>query len=111
MKTMFRVVAVAGFTSSLLIAAARAGEVRYDYDKTADVSSWKDWSWKPSLRPQEIGLQEARIREALAKGFSAKGYQEVEPSEADFRVDYHGVARPQARISDTWSRASAATCG
>jgi hypothetical protein len=103
MKTMFRVVAVAVFTSWLLIAAARAAEVRYDYDKTADVSSWKGWSWKLSLRPQEIGLEEARIREELAQGFAAKGYREVEPGEADFRVDYRGLARPQARISDTWS--------
>lgn len=103
MKSLFNAVAVAVVVLAGSSAAVRASEVRYDFDRTADTAGWKTWSWRSPVGAEQVGLQEARLREALVAGFGARGYQQVEPNAADFRVEYHGAARPQVRLNDTWS--------
>lgn len=103
MKTLFTLLASATLACTTLAGAARAAEVRYDYDKTVDTSNWKTWAWQEPSAPNESGISAARIRTALAREFTAKGYRQVTPLEADFRVDYYAAARPNMRVSDTWS--------
>jgi hypothetical protein len=82
--------------------AAHAADVKYDYDKTADVSTWKSWAWKQPEPPATGSIAEGRIRRALEEGFAAKGYTNIEGSTADFLVDYHAAVGRELRVDEGW---------
>jgi hypothetical protein len=80
--------------------AARAATLRYDFDATIDFSSWKSWAWKQPKPESGSSIIDARIRRALDSGFTAAGYDEAAPDQADFLIDYRATGYREVRIDE-----------
>ena len=70
----------------LLLLAAATSSV--DYDKQADFSRYKTWSWHTGVTPAMNPVTDKRVREAIEKGLGARGLSRVD-SKASLLVAYH----------------------
>jgi hypothetical protein len=72
-----------------------APEIRSDYETTANLSGLKDYAWMPGLQPpsqaagMDSGWLDGRIRGAVDKELSGRGYHLVPGAAPDFLVAYH----------------------
>lgn len=74
-----------------LASAAHAATVKYDVDKSVDMSSWASVAWAAGA--SQMTMKEQRIDDAVEAGFVAKGYVFVEePAKADFLVTWRAAA-------------------
>jgi len=74
-----------------LASAAKAATVKYDFVKTVDMSQWKSVAWTSEAR--DLSMKEQRIDDAVANGFTAKGYVFVDdPAKADFLITWRAAA-------------------
>lgn len=81
--------------------AAAASTVKFDYDRTADFSTYESWAWKYGEGRRGSTLADTRIRRALAEGFAQRGFERVdEVGSADFLVDYHAAAHRELRVRE-----------
>ncbi|GMU64527.1 MAG: hypothetical protein AMXMBFR36_08010 [Acidobacteriota bacterium] len=81
--------------------AAAASTVKFDYDRTADFSTYESWAWKRGDERGGSSLAEARIRRALAEGLAERGFERVEAvAQADFLVDYRAAAHGELRLRE-----------
>lgn len=86
-----------------LVAAGCVGfPVESDYDPQADFSGYRSWYWLP---PRETGdpridndLVAARIRRAIERTLSARGYVKTSTGEGDFGVGYHGFIQAKTDV-------------
>jgi hypothetical protein len=70
-------------------AAASAADVKVDYDKDADFSRYKSWSWRPGT-PAPNPVADKRLREAIESRLAARGLGLVERA-GDLEVVYHAA--------------------
>lgn len=87
---------------AISVGSAHAADIKYDYDKTVDVSTWKSWAWKRPELPNTGSIAESRIRRSLEEGFAAKGYTHGERGAADFLVDFYAGAHRDLRLNESW---------
>lgn len=79
---------------TLFLSGCSSVTVRRDYDLAADFSRLSTYAWKHVEQPQtgnpriDNDLIDARVRAAVNAELSAKGFELVDRSEADFRVAY-----------------------
>jgi hypothetical protein len=91
-----------------LMACASTTSVSYDHDQNYDFGGLQSWDWVAS--PGQVQgaagarspLVEARIRDAIERELSAKGYRRVEGGEPDFRVAYHGGSNEKLDVRTTY---------
>jgi hypothetical protein len=91
---VLRIAMLVGAAAVLLGTAAKAQEVSYDLDKTADFTALRSYAWV-SGTPVRDELNDRRIVEAVSQQLEAKGLFEVSPeADPDLLVAYHaGVSR------------------
>jgi hypothetical protein len=70
--------------------AAGAAEIKVDYDKQADFTRYKTWSWRRGT-PAPNPVADKRLREAIESRLAARGFSRVE-SGGDLAVVYHAAA-------------------
>jgi len=73
-----------------------AVSVNIDYDKNADFSGIKTYSWEPGT-PAPNPLSDQRIINAVDYHLSMKGYELVE-ADPDVYVSYHAAAEKDIRV-------------
>ena len=77
------------------LGGCRTFSVRTDYDHEADFAKLKSFAWVEPLDSAETSpfvnndLLRKRVRQAVARVLSSKGYREVEAADADFLVTFH----------------------
>lgn len=88
-----RIGALFFLVASLLAAGCAAGiPVEMDYDPGQDFSSFRQYAWHDQVNAPDQ-LVEARIRNAIDDGLTARGYVKAESGDApDFRVSFTAVA-------------------
>ena len=84
---------------------ALAATVKYDHDRSVDMSGWKHVAWVSEA--DQLSMKERRIGDAVQAGFAAKGYVFVEEEEnADFIVHWRAAAWQDVRLEGgAWSPA------
>lgn len=82
---------VAGILAGALACSGPA--VRFDYEKSADFTSYHTYRWLPAPGPAkakagpfDTGIMDTRVKRALDAELAARGYQPAEPGQADFQV-------------------------
>jgi hypothetical protein len=93
----------------LLLASALAGcagvDVSHDYDPATDFSGYRSFDWFPGGRQLtgdvelDSPLIDERIRAALVRTLTSRGYQKVADRMPDFFVNYHLSVR--TRLSNS----------
>jgi len=101
----------AGRATAVLLILGFAGcssmRINADYDTTVDFSTLKTYSWMERQRGDaedplmDNTLLEARVRAAVARELSAKGFPKVAAEEADFLVTYHVAREERFQLSTT----------
>src|SRR5262245_59244790 len=89
-----RMVALLGLVS--WTAAAGAAEIKVDYDKHADFTRYRTWSWRKGT-PAPNPVADTRLREAIESRLAARGLSRVE-SAGDLEVVYHAAAESQVSL-------------
>ena len=77
-------------------AAAASEGVQADYDKHADFTRYKTWSWGKGT-PAPNPVSDNRLREAVEKRLAARGLTRVE-EKGDLQVVYHAAAENQINL-------------
>ena len=85
---------------AILLLAAVAGppvEYRVEYDRAADFSRYKTWSWGEGVTPALNPVNNRRIRDAIETGLAARGLSRVD-NQASLLVVYHASRTTQIDI-------------
>jgi hypothetical protein len=82
-------VALVGLALWAAAAAASAGDVKVDYDKQADFTRFKTWSWRKGT-PAPNPLADKRLREAIETRLGARGLKRADQG-GDLEVVYHAA--------------------
>lgn len=89
----FRLVLV--LLGAALLLACASVRVSVDYDPTEDFSTYRTFTWFPAPQHQtgdyriDNPLLDGRIRSAVVRNLTARGFQKVEDRDPDFYVVYH----------------------
>ena len=75
---------------ALFGAAAGAAEIRVNYDRQADFTRYKTWSWRKGT-PAPNPVADKQLRDAIESKLAARGLSRVE-SRGDLEVVYHAAA-------------------
>jgi len=98
-KCALLVVVASGVFGS--VGTAGAATVRYDIDRSVDVSGWESMAWVPTVKA-DSSIQGRRIARAIESGFAGRGYTLVaDPQQADFLVTYRAAAWRDVRLETT----------
>ena len=81
----------------LFAAGAFAQKVATDYDRSADFTKYKTYSWAESKNPAQNPLWDARIKEQIEEQLAAKGLRKVE-GPADITIAYNGNLRENTSL-------------
>jgi len=74
---------------TVLTGCAWSPTIGTDYDTTVDFARWRKWAWAPQpVGNVSASLYDARIRRSAEATLSARGYEMVEPDEAEFLMTY-----------------------
>ena len=103
MKVLRRFIPVALVVLSLGVAARAFDDVHTDYDKKADFSKYKTYSWAKVQTSNP--LWEQRIKDAVDPELQAKGWQKVD-SGGDVALTAVGSARDQQEYTTFYDRLS-----
>ncbi len=82
--------------------------VRTDYDDEADFAALKSFAWvDPPDSAQaspfaDNDLLRKRVRQAVVRVLSSKGYREVEAADADFLVTFHVTIENRVRTHNSY---------
>ncbi len=100
--------------ASALIQTGCASRVRTDFDRGADFSSYQTFDWlAPPQRASSAtesgsndpfssnSLLDKRVRAAVERTLSARGYRRTDESNADLRLNYHVLFRDKLVASGT----------
>ena len=98
----------AAFFGLILLVACSPVQIRYDYDARANYASFKtfDWMAAPKRAKQKAGevenpLMDRRVKGAIERELTAKGFK-LEPSgDPDFLVTYYPVYKNRAYRTTT----------
>ncbi len=89
MKKVLLLAVFSGF-----LAGCSSLSVRRDYNAATDFSGLKTFAWRHAEQPEtgdpriDNDLHDERIRRAVNENLAAKGFQRIDPAEADFLVAY-----------------------
>lgn len=94
------VLALAGCATTL--------DIHTDYDCRADFSKLKTFAWVPDMKQEskdpriDNAVTDARIRSAVEKVLTTKGYQKVIEGQPDFQVAYQAAIKEKldAKMTD-----------
>jgi hypothetical protein len=81
----------------LTLAGCATLDVHTDFDNRADFSGLKTFAWVPDMKQEskdpriDNSLTDSRIREAVEKALTAKGYQKSDAGQPDFWVAYQAA--------------------
>jgi hypothetical protein len=98
MKQLFSIVLM----GAALALGCSSRKVNFDYDKSADFSSFKTYAWhegEQSIK-EEDPLGHQRVMDAVDQQMSAKGFSKVS-SNPDVYVTYNGEDNEQMRMDTT----------
>jgi hypothetical protein len=86
-------------TAGLLVStAARAQDISYDYDKTANFAAHQTYAWVNG-HPLGDEINDQRIMAAVERQLEAKGVRKAEAiAGADLLVTYHAVVSQDVRV-------------
>jgi hypothetical protein len=79
----------------LALFACRSVHVHVDYDPEEDFSGYQRFAWYPGSADQSGNLAvqnpliDARVRQAVERTLTEKGFEKAGPGSADFYVAYH----------------------
>ena len=82
-------------------------QVRVDFDPEIDFTTLQNYAWLPRPEVQSQNpfadnpLLRKRVRAAVERNLEARGYREVEPEQADFRVTFHVTIETKTR-AESW---------
>jgi len=86
--------------------ACSSSRIQTDFDHQADFSAYSTFAWYqatendgPTQGPSQI--IDGRIRRAIAENLQARGFSQVEPSEADLSVTYYTSLNSQTQFHTT----------
>ena len=101
---------VTGCTLAFLAGCASAPEIKYEADRSVDVSGYKTYAMVPFSKTSGITGQGANpgaslkyaepITSAIKSTLAAKGYTEVSADKADFAVNVRATIVPQTDVTD-----------
>jgi hypothetical protein len=85
----------------LLLAAstAAAQEVRLDYDKDTDFSTYKTFAWSPAQQPAPNAANHIRVTRAVETGLVGKGLAKSTEGKPDAYVMYHGRVGEKVKVT------------
>jgi hypothetical protein len=75
-------------------------DVTVDWDRQADFTQFKTYAWGKGT-PAKNPLMDQRIIAAIDKQLAEKGFQKVDPSQADLVVLYHAAVGQQTQLNTT----------
>jgi hypothetical protein len=97
--TLLRPATMLAFAGLALCAAATdAAEIKVNYDRQADFTRYKTWSWRkgtPATNPAADKL----LRDAIESRLAARGFSRVE-SRGDLEVVYHAAAENKIALEN-----------
>lgn len=100
-----RIMRLLGITGLSLVLSACASWVKTEYDPGADFSGLHNFAWRAPQHGKvgdpilDSELLDARVREAVTKTLSARGFVPGPPESADFLVTYHTTKSLEVRSS------------
>jgi hypothetical protein len=94
-----RLATLIGTAGLLLGTTARAQDISYDYDKSADFGRMQTYAWVNG-NPVGDDLNHARIVSAIDAQLAAKGVRRAASvAEADLLVTYHAIVTTEAAVT------------
>jgi hypothetical protein len=100
MKAVKLVVALLGL---LLVSACTRAQIRYDYDARANYASFKTFDWmvapkraKEKAKNVDNPIMDRRVKGAIERELTAKGFQLEATGDPDFLVTYYPVYKDRA---------------
>ena len=78
--------------------AVHAQDVSVDFDKSADFSKFKTYSWESGI-PAKNYLIDRQIRANIEEHLAAKGLRRVEPGDGDLSVLYIAAVETDVQVS------------
>ena len=73
----------------LFTGAARAQDVRYNFDKDADFSKFKTYKWVPIKDAQKVDdITDKQIKDAIDSVLATKGLEKTTSDDADLYIGY-----------------------
>jgi len=96
MQIAIRTATTLAFASMAWIATANAAETKVDYDRNADFTRYKTWSWRKGT-PAPNPVADKRLREAIESRLTARGLSRVEKG-GDLQVAYYAAAEDQVSL-------------
>ena len=73
----------------LLTGLARAQDVRYNFDKSADFSKFKTYKWVPIKDAQKVDdITDKQIKDAIDSVLATKGLEKTTSDDADLYIGY-----------------------
>jgi hypothetical protein len=105
MKTVRFAIAFLGL---VLLAACTRAQIKYDYDARANYASFKtfDWMAAPKRVKEKAGdggnsIMDRRVKAAIERELTAKGFKVEGSADPDFLVTYYPVYRDRAYSTTT----------
>lgn len=90
-----------------LASACASPKIGYDYDRSADFTTYRTYEWMPDSRSPtgdrrvDNDLVDARIRSAVDRQLRGKGYTNPAAGQPDFYVVYHAAVRDMMKGAST----------
>ncbi|MDF0645819.1 MAG: DUF4136 domain-containing protein [Nitrospira sp.] len=90
-----------------LASACASPKVGYDYDRSADFTTYRTYAWMPDSRSPtgdrriDNDLVDARIRAAVDRQLRGKGYTNPAAGKPDFYVAYHAAVTDMMKGAST----------
>ena len=76
----------------LLTGMARAQDVRYNFDKSADFSKFKTYKWVPIKDAQKVDdITDKQIKDAVDSVLATKGLEKTTSDDADLYIGYQAA--------------------
>jgi len=105
MKTMRL---AAAFFGLLLLSACTRAQIKYDYDARADYASFKTYDWmaapkraKEKAKNVDNLIMDRRVKGAIERELTAKGFRSEGTADPDFLVTYYPVYKDRAYRTTT----------
>jgi hypothetical protein len=101
MKTLIILVSIAA------LAGCSSISVKTDYDHEVDFGKYKTFKWMPHSEKggrgtvHENSLLDKRIKQAVERELTAKGYELIEAGRPDVLLAYHVGVRERVDVSET----------
>ena len=83
----------------LFAATLEAQEVKLDYEKDADFSSYKSFAWSPAQTPAPNAANHIRVTRAVEAALAGKGFTMSTDGRPDAFLMYHGRVGEKVKVT------------